>query len=77
MLYKFMEECVSQKRNLMLEQGKSVRSPPLEEEAAAAMCDELTSAPILSPACHMWGGSREFRSKVKPKKKGRVTERCF
>jgi len=30
-----------------LEQGRSVRSPPAEEEGAAdTMCDELTTTPI-------------------------------
>ena len=34
----------------MLEQGKSVRSPPPEEEGAAeTTCDELTAAPIPCP----------------------------
>jgi len=34
----------------MLEQGKSVRSPPPEEEGAAeTTCDELTAAPIAHP----------------------------
>jgi len=36
--------------NFMLKQGKSVRSPPPEEEGAAeTMCDELTAASIPSP----------------------------
>ena len=34
----------------MLEQGKSVRSPPPEEEGAAeTTCDELTATPIPRP----------------------------
>ena len=34
----------------MLEQGKSVRSPPPEEEGAAeTTCDELTRTPIPAP----------------------------
>jgi len=31
----------------MLEREKSVRSPPLEEQGAETMCDELTATPIL------------------------------
>ena len=34
----------------MLEQGKSVRSPPSEEEGAAeTMWDELTATPVPAP----------------------------
>ena len=37
-------------RDPMLEQGKSVRSPPHEEEEGAAeTCDELTTTPIPVP----------------------------
>jgi len=38
------------KGTFILEQGKSVRSPPPEEEGAAEiMCDELTATPIACP----------------------------
>ena len=44
----------------MLEQGKSVRSPPPEEEGAAeTMCDELTQTPFPIPLCRSGGGGRE------------------
>jgi len=34
----------------MLEQGKTVRGPPLEEEGVAeTKCDELTATPIRCP----------------------------
>jgi len=47
---------VSHERNLMLEQGKSVRSPPFEEEGTAeTMCDELTVTPIPHPPA-LFGG---------------------
>jgi len=40
----------------MLEQGKSVRSPPPEEEEAAeTMCDELTASSIPQPFCAALG----------------------
>ena len=40
----------------MLEQGKIVRSPPLEEEGAAdTMCDELTTTPIPLPPVPLRG----------------------
>jgi len=42
----------------MLEQGKSVRSPPPEEEGAAeTMCDELSLTPIPCPPV-LLGGRR-------------------
>jgi len=41
---------VSHERDLMLEQGKSLRShPPEEEGAAETMCDELTATPFPRP----------------------------
>ena len=63
----------------MLEQGKSVRSPPPEEEGAAeTTCDELTQTPIPRPPVLLRGEELErIRSKVKPGKKGGVGGRCF
>ena len=52
---------------LTLGQGKSVRSPPPEEEGAAeTTCDELTVTPIPSPpAVLRWGGEgRKTRLKL-------------
>ena len=41
---------VSRGRDPTLEQGKSVRSPPLEEERVAETnCDKLTTTPIPCP----------------------------
>ena len=62
----------------MLEQGKSVRSPPPEEEEAAEiMCDELNETPIPLPAVPLGREEVEkIRSKVKPGKKGGVGGRC-
>ena len=49
---------VSRGRDPMLEQGKSVRSPPPEKEGAAeTMCDELTETPIPRPPV-LLGGRR-------------------
>ena len=44
----------------MLEQGKSVRSPPPDKEGAAETCDELTQTPIPRPPALLGrGGGRE------------------
>jgi len=44
----------------MLEQGKSVRSPPPEKEGEAeTTCDELTAISTLHPLCCLEGGDRE------------------
>ena len=62
----------------MLEQGKSVRSPPPEEEGAAeTMGDELTTTPIHCPLRRWGSGSKEIESKAEPGKKGGVGGRCF
>ena len=40
----------------MLDQGKSVRSPPPEEEGEAeTMCDELTATPVPRPPVALRG----------------------
>ena len=55
----------------MLEQGKSVKNPPPEEEGAAeTMGDELTATPIPCPQHRCGGGGKEIRSKAEPRKKG-------
>ena len=47
---------VSCGRDPTLEQGKSVRSPPSEEEGAAeTTCDELTATSIPHPPCAAQG----------------------
>jgi len=47
---------LSCERDLMLEQGKSVRNPRPEEEAVAeTMCDELTTTPIPVPPAPLGG----------------------
>ena len=55
-----------------LELGKSVRSPPPEEEGAAeTACDELTIIPIPCPPAPLGGRKQRNRSEVEPgKKKG-------
>ena len=65
-------------RDPTLEQGKSLRSPPPEEEGAAeTTCDELTTTPIPRPPAPLGGEEVEkIRSKVKPEKKGGVGGRC-
>jgi len=48
---------VSHERDLVLEQGKSVRSPPPEEEGVAeTTCDELTANPTPGPPAPLTGG---------------------
>ena len=65
-------------RDPTLEQGKSVRSPPPEEEGAAeTMWDELTATPIPIPLCCWRGGGRGIGSKAEPRKKGGVGGRCI
>jgi len=39
----------------MLQQGRSVRSPPLAEEGAAETCDKLTVTPIPHPPMPLGG----------------------
>ncbi|KAK4828526.1 hypothetical protein QYF61_026948 [Mycteria americana] len=58
----------------MLKQGKSMRSPPPEEEGAAETPHyELTTTLIPHPPVLLRGKKEEkIRSKVKPGKKGRV-----
>jgi len=61
-----------------LEQGKSVRSPPLEEEGAAeTMCDELTVTPIPHPPAPLGGRRQRNGIEAEPGKKGGVWGRCF
>ena len=57
----------------MPEQGKSVRSPPPEEEGAAeTTCDELTTTPIPRPPVPLRGEDVEAGSEVEPGKMGGV-----
>jgi len=51
---------VSCERDLTLEQGQSVRSPPPEEEGAAEkMCDGLTATHIPHPPVPLQGEEGE------------------
>jgi len=51
---------VSHERDLTLEQGQSVRSPPPEEEGAAeTKCGELTVTPIPHPPVLLVGEEGE------------------
>jgi len=62
----------------MLEQEKSVRSlPPEEEEAAETTCDELTVTRIPRPPALLGWRRERNRSEVEPGKKGGVGGRCF
>ena len=67
-------------RDPMLEPGKSVRSPPPEEEGVAETTwEELTQTPHSPSPCAARQGEEveKTRSKVKPGKKGGVGGRCF
>jgi len=69
---------VSRERDLTLEQGQSVRSPPPEEKGAAeTTCDELTTTPIPRPPAPLGGRRERNGSEVEPGKKGMVGGRCF
>jgi len=58
-----------------LEQGKSVRSlPPEEEGAAEPTCDELTVTPILHTPAPLGGRRQRNGNEVEPGKKGGVGE---
>jgi len=62
----------------MLEQGKSVRSPPPEEEGAAeTTCDEHTVTPIPHPPVPHGGRRERNGSEAEPGKKEGVGGRCF
>jgi len=59
---------VACERDLTLEQRRSARSPPPEEEGAAeTVCDELNTTPIPRPPVPLGeGGSRETGMKLSP-----------
>jgi len=62
----------------MLEQGKSMRSPPPEEEGAAeTTCDELTITTIPYPPVPLGGRRQRNGSEVEPREKGGMGGRCF
>jgi len=63
----------------MLEQRKSVRSlPPEEEGAAETTCDELTTTPIPHPPVPLGGRRERNGSQIEPCKQGRGGGgRCF
>jgi len=64
-------------RDLTLEPGQSVRSPPPEEDGAAeTACDELTTAPVPCPPALLGGRRERNRSEVEPGKKVGVGGRC-
>jgi len=48
-----------------------------EDGVAETECDKLIAIPIPLPPAQLGGGSREFRSKLKPTKKGGVRGYCF
>jgi len=53
-----------------LEQGKSVSSPPPEEEAVAeTTCEKLTTTPIPRPSALLSGRRERNRSEVEPRNK--------
>lgn len=58
----------------MMEQWKSVRSPPLEEEGVTeTTCDELMTTPTPHPSvAPEQGEGREIMNEVKPEKMGGV-----
>jgi len=62
----------------MLEQGKSMRGPPPEEEGAAeTMFDQMTVTPVPHPPAPLGGRRERSGSEVERRKKGGVGGRCF
>jgi len=62
----------------ILEQGKSVKNPPPEEEGAAEITwDELTATPIPHPPVLLGGRRERNGSEVEPGTKGGVGRRCL
>jgi len=62
----------------MLEQGKSVRSPPPEGQGAAeTTCDELTVTPIPHPPAPLRGKRERNGSETEPGKKGGLGGKVF
>jgi len=69
---------VSHEKDLTLEQGQSVRSPPPEEEGAAeTACDELAVNLIPRPPAPLGGRRETHGTEAEPGKKGGVGGRCF
>jgi len=67
------EELSPMRWDLTLELGKSVRSPPPEEQGAAeTTCDELTITPILRPPARSGGGGRKMGVKLSLGRKERL-----
>jgi len=54
-----LRRTVSRERDLTLEQGKSVRTLPPEEEGMSEMCDELTITHIPHPPAPLRGKEGE------------------
>jgi len=61
----------------MLEQGKSVKSLPLEKEGVAETCNELTVTATPCSTSSLGGRRERNGSEVEPEKKEGVGERCF
>jgi len=69
---------LSCERDLTLKQGKSMRSPPPEEEGASeTTCDELIVTPIPRPPAPLGGRRERNGSEAAPGKMGGVGGRCF
>jgi len=69
---------VSHETDFTLEQGKSVRIPPPEEEGVAeTVCDELTTSPIPCPPVPLRERTQQNENDVKPRKKGEMRGKCF
>ena len=70
---------VSHGRDRILEQGKSVRSaPPEEESTAETTCDELTTTPVTHPLMPLWGRrQRKLGVKLSPERRERWGEDVY
>lgn len=73
-----LQRTVSDGKEPMPEQGKSLSSPTLKEEGAAeTVCGELSATLAPHPQATVGQGAEQIKSKVKSRKKGGAGERCF
>ena len=74
--WRISQGTVSHGRDLMLEQGQSVRSPPMRrKEQESQRVTNWPQPPFPVPQHHLGGGGR--KTEVEPRKKREVGQRCY